>query len=131
MENYKNKFITIAAGYPREMDEWLDSNSGLSSRFTATINFEDYNADELSRIATNILRKKNLSLTEAAATAMHNYFSRLVANKSSRFANAREARNYVDKVIINQGRRLRTEMKLPGFNSDRYYILEPQDMQVN
>lgn len=131
MENYKNKFITIAAGYPREMDEWLDSNSGLSSRFTATISFEDYNADELSRIATNILRKKNLTLTDAAATAMHNYFSRLVANKSSRFANAREARNYVDKVIINQGRRLRTEMKLPGFNSDRYYILEPQDMQVN
>lgn len=130
MENYKNKFITIAAGYPREMAEWLDSNSGLSSRFTATITFDDYNADELSRIAANMFEKKNLKLMDAAFTAMHNYFVKLTTHKSRNFANAREARNFVDKVLINQGRRLRQEMKLPDFDRNRFYILEPADMQV-
>ena len=130
MENYKNKFITIAAGYPREMAEWLESNSGLTSRFTSTITFEDYNADELTRIAANMFKSKNLTIMDAAQSAMHNYFVKLVAHKTRNFANAREARNFVDKVLINQGRRLRQEMKMPGFERDRFYILEPSDMQV-
>ncbi len=131
MENYKNKFITIAAGYPKEMSDWLDTNSGLSSRFTTTISFEDYSAEELSRIAGNMFKKKNLQLTDAAVLAMNNHFARLVAHKTRNFANAREARNYVDKVLLNQGRRLRAEMKLPDFDRARFYILEPADMSID
>lgn len=131
MENYKNKFITIAAGYPDEMAEWLDSNSGLASRFNETIMFEDYSADELTRIACNILSKRNLQIGDAARSAMLLYFQRLVAHKSRNFANAREARNFADKVLINQGRRLRQEMKLPGFDKESFYILEPADMLVD
>ena len=131
MENYKNKFITIAAGYPKEMREWLDSNSGLASRFTQTIMFDDYNAEQLTNIAGNILKKRNLRVTDAARLAMLNHFARLVSHKSRNFANAREARNFVDKVLLNQGRRLRAEMKLPEFTRDRYYIIEPEDMQVD
>ena len=130
MENYKNKFICIAAGYPREMSRWLDTNSGLASRFTTTINFEDYSADELATIARNIFAKKNLTLSADADEAMLKHFARLVANKGKNFANAREARNYVDKVILNQGRRLRAEMKLPGFTNERLYQLEAADMKI-
>ena len=131
MENYKNKFICIAAGYHREMQQWLNTNSGLSSRFPTTINFDDYTAEELSEIATNIFaRVHNLRLTDAAKDAMLRHFTSLVSHKTRNFANAREARNYVDKVIINQGRRLRAEMKLPGFSKDSFYILEPVDMDV-
>ena len=131
MENYKNKFICIAAGYHREMQQWLNTNSGLSSRFPTTINFDDYTAEELSEIATNIFaRVHNLRLTDAAKDAMLRHFTSLVSHKTRNFANAREARNYVDKVIINQGRRLRAEMKLPGFSKDSFYILEPADMDV-
>lgn len=130
MENHKNKFITIAAGYPNEMREWLDSNSGLSSRFTNTITFEDYSAEELSRIALRLFEKKNLIVKEAAVKAMQNYFARFTTHKTVNFANAREARNFVDKVLLNQGRRLRSEMNLPGFNRDSYFIIEPSDMLV-
>ncbi len=131
MENYKNKFITIAAGYPREMKEWLDTNSGLASRFTSTIKFEDYKADELARIATKMFAKRDLRLTPEAEQSMLNYFTRLVNQRSQNFANAREARNYVDKVLLNQGRRLRVEMKLPDFDRSQYYILEATDMRID
>ena len=131
MENYKNKFICIAAGYHREMRQWLETNSGLPSRFTTTINFDDYTADELTTIARNLLEKKNLRLTDDAAAEMLKHFTRMTANKGRNFANAREARNYVDKVILNQGRRLRSEMRLPGFTRERLYILEAPDMKID
>ena len=131
MENYKNKFICIAAGYPREMRQWLDTNSGLASRFTTTISFDDYSADELATIAANIIAKRNLTMSDDARTEMLKHFTRLTANKGRNFANAREARNYVDKVLLNQGRRLRTEMKLPGFTNERLYVLEAADMKID
>lgn len=131
MENYKNKFICIAAGYPREMRQWLDTNSGLASRFTTTISFDDYSADELATIASNIIAKRNLTMSDDARTEMLKHFTRLTANKGRNFANAREARNYVDKVLLNQGRRLRTEMKLPGFTNERLYVLEAADMKID
>lgn len=131
MENYKNRFICIAAGYPREMKQWLDTNSGLSSRFTSTVNFEDYTAEELSAIARNLFTKKNLTLTADAEAAMLKHFTRLTAAKSRNFANAREARNYVDAVLLNQGRRLRQEMHLPDFTNSRLYILEASDMIIS
>lgn len=130
MENYKNRFIVIAAGYPREMKQWLETNSGLSSRFPSTIDFEDYSPDELCAIAQNIFKGRNLSLTDDAVAAMQRYFTRLVAGKDRNFANAREARNFVDKAILNQGRRLRQEMRLPSFTNDRLYIIEAADIRM-
>ncbi len=131
MENYKNKFICIAAGYPREMRRWLDTNSGLASRFATSIHFDDYSAAELATIARGMLDKRNLSLTPDAETEMLRHFTRLTAAKGPDFANAREARNYVDKVILNQGRRLRSEMRLPDFTRERLYILEAPDMKID
>lgn len=46
--DYKGKMVCIAAGYPREIRQWIDTNSGLESRFTKVIHFEDYNPDELA-----------------------------------------------------------------------------------
>ncbi|MDO4319630.1 MAG: AAA family ATPase [Bacteroidales bacterium] len=130
MENYRNRFITIAAGYPREMQQFLDSNSGLQSRFAKPIMFDDYSAEELSTIALGMFEKRNLSLTQVARDAMLRHFTRLVNARSKNFANAREARNYVDEVLLNQGRRLREESARPGFDNDRLYVIEASDMNV-
>ena len=61
---------------------------------------------------------------------MHIYFCKLVNGKDRDFANAREARNYVDRVILNQGRRLRAEMQRPDFDRERLFILESQDFML-
>lgn len=128
MENNKNKFICIAAGYHKEMGQWLNTNTGLKSRFTSTISFEDYNPAELTNIARNILTKKKMRLTPEAEAAMLEYFSDLVAQNNPNFANAREARNFVDRILFNQGTRLRSEMKQPDFTDDRFFIVEAADV---
>ena len=58
LEDRKGRFVCIAAGYTREMSRFLDSNSGLKSRFTKTITFEDYNPEELMDIFRLYCRKE-------------------------------------------------------------------------
>jgi Cdc6-like AAA superfamily ATPase len=50
MEDDRGKFVVVVAGYKQEMEEFLDANPGLSSRFTKYIDFEDYTAEELKQI---------------------------------------------------------------------------------
>ena len=50
IEDNRDKFVTIVAGYPNEMEEFLNSNPGLRSRFNKKIEFEDYTVEELMEI---------------------------------------------------------------------------------
>ncbi|MCM1021551.1 MAG: AAA family ATPase [Muribaculum sp.] len=128
--DYKGRMVCVAAGYPREMQKWLNSNSGLTSRFTRVINFEDYSADELAQIFRKKVEAENMRLEPEADRTMQNYFRQLTANKSINFANAREAANYFDRVKLNQGRRLRNEINNPSFNREQLYIIKQQDMII-
>ena len=131
--DYKGKMVSIAAGYPNEMQQWIDTNSGLESRYTRKIFFEDYTGEELAQIFRNIVKQNGLRMDEGADDEMKHYFQVLAypANKGANFANAREARNYFDRVKLNQGRRLRTMMDLPGFDKEELYILRREDMVFN
>jgi Cdc6-like AAA superfamily ATPase len=126
--DYKGRMVCVAAGYPHEMQNWLNSNSGLSSRFTRVINFDDYSAAELAQIFRNKAAKENIRLSAEADRAMLDHFIRLTSQKTPNFANAREAANYFDRVKLNQGRRLRQAMQSPGFDREELYIFKQQDM---
>lgn len=126
--DYKGKMVCIAAGYPHEIKQWIDTNSGLESRFTKIIHFEDYTPDELAQIFLVKAKKDKLTLTPEAETAMRSYFSDLYLHRNRNFANAREVNNYFDHVKKNQSTRLRQEMDLPDFNPASYGILLPSDM---
>ena len=120
MLDYKGKMVFIAAGYPREIQQWIDTNSGLESRFTKKIFFEDYNGDELANIFLMKARKEQLELTPEADTAMRNYFHDLYKNRGRNFANAREANNYFDRVKKRQSSRLAKVMNNPDFDKNEY-----------
>lgn len=126
----KGKFVCIAAGYHREMQQWIDTNTGMDSRFQRRINFEDYSAAELGNIFRGVVRKAGLKMDAGAETEMERYFNVLVYNKGRNFANAREARNYFDRVKLNQGRRLRELLRNPDFDNSELYMLRREDMII-
>ncbi len=125
LNDYKGRMVCIAAGYPREMTQWLATNTGFDRRFETKVFFEDYSADELATIFMNILKKEGMRTDEAAENEMRRYFEALVYNKGDNFGNAAEAVKYFNKVKINQGARLR---KLGSYNREELYWLRREDM---
>lgn len=105
MEDYKNEFILILAGYPRELDRLLQVNSGLPSRFSLHINFPDYTTDQLSKIAYKMACEKEYIIMPEAMVKIR---ERIATEKymNLNFSNARFIRNLIEKAIRNQAVRL-------------------------
>ncbi|GJQ63989.1 MAG: hypothetical protein SCALA702_30420 [Melioribacteraceae bacterium] len=99
MEDDRGKFIVIAAGYTREMQQFLESNPGMQSRFTKRFMFEDYTPDELMVIFDKLTNSKKLVCHEKVKSPLLNYFNELYRNRDHNFGNARLVRNVVDSAV--------------------------------
>lgn len=102
MEDKRDNFAVIVAGYPDLMDAFIQSNPGLESRFNRYIHFEDYSADEMLSIFKMSCDKNQYILTEAAELAAKAYFDSV---SISDIANGRGARNLFEKVVTQQAKR--------------------------
>lgn len=106
MEDNRDDFLVIVAGYCKEMSEFIKSNPGLESRFNKYIEFEDYTANELVEIFRLICKNDEKYIHEECDEYINQYFKEIVDNKSLNFANGRTVRNYYEKVIESLNERL-------------------------
>jgi SpoVK/Ycf46/Vps4 family AAA+-type ATPase/nitrous oxidase accessory protein NosD len=104
MEDHRDEIVVIVAGYSQLMEKFLDSNPGLASRFTRTVEFPNYSVDELVTITTNLCRKHYYELTDEAIEAVTTYFER--TPKGETFGNGRVARKLFEAMVNNQASRL-------------------------
>lgn len=109
MEDLRDEFIVIAAGYPDSMNNFLDTNPGLRSRFEHTFHFQDYSAEELLQIALLMLQKEQLYPDDATMESLGIYFRNLYDTRDPKtFGNAREVRSVIQKTIRAQHLRMAT-----------------------
>ena len=106
MEDKRDQFIVIVAGYTDLMEEFLSSNPGLRSRFNKFVFFPDYTADELEKIFVMTAKKNGYTVAEDAVSYVHDYYVLKTAAKEPNFANARDARNLFEKAVTKQANRL-------------------------
>ena len=106
MEDDRDDFIVIVAGYTKEMVEFIESNPGLRSRFNKYIHFPDYEAGELMEIFKYMCKETDYVLTPNAATMAEAYLRGMVDGKTKNFANARLVRNYFERCIDRQATRI-------------------------
>ena len=106
MEDNRDRFVVIVAGYPEPMKKFLESNPGLKSRFNKNIFFEDYSEDELFEIFYLSCNRYGMWLTEKAKNTLKNYLHKLCQNKPENFANGREMRNIFEQTYTNQANRI-------------------------
>src|SRR3954469_7922466 len=66
LEDHRHRLVVIVAGYPRLMQQFLDSNPGLRSRFSREITFPDYSTGELLEITETFARDNEYVLAEGA-----------------------------------------------------------------
>ncbi len=102
MEDERGKFIVIAAGYTDEMNDFLNSNPGLQSRFTKKFTFDDYTPEELMQIAQKILEGRGLVLDEEAKEPLRKYFNTVYRNRNKTFGNGRLVRDLIESASKKQ-----------------------------
>ncbi|MFI5735662.1 right-handed parallel beta-helix repeat-containing protein [Kribbella sp. NPDC051587] len=107
MEDHRDDLVVIVAGYSELMEQFLESNPGLKSRFSRTIEFPNYSVEELVTIATNLCNKHYYELTDDAVDALTDYFERVPKNDT--FGNGRVARKLFEAMVNNQASRLALE----------------------
>lgn len=127
VEDRRGKLVVILAGYPKEMGIFATANPGISSRFNSTINFRDYNGEELTEIARRMIKSQGYVLDENADKAIGKFFEKMYVSRKKDFANAREVRNAVDRAIKAQNTRIQNEMNKPGFDPSREFVLTMGD----
>jgi SpoVK/Ycf46/Vps4 family AAA+-type ATPase len=106
MEDNKNNLVVILAGYSKEMNELLDSNPGLKSRFNRFIHFEDYNSKELTLLFRDIVISSDYIASPEFDMKLDNVVNGSFLSKTKRFGNGRAMRNLFEKVIERQAERL-------------------------
>ena len=106
MEDNRDNLIVILAGYKKEMEGFLESNSGLKSRFPNTIFFPDYTGEELRKIAVIQAKSKGYVIEESALPALEDYFTKVQNINAAEAGNGRLARNVVEDAILKQSGRV-------------------------
>ena len=98
MENNRDNLVVIFAGYTKEMQAFLDSNSGIVSRIGYTLEFDDYTEDELIQIFKNMIEKAGFEISKEAIEKTRNIIKNYKDSKN--FGNARFVRNLYEKTVI-------------------------------
>ncbi len=106
MEDHRDDLIVIVAGYPDLMEEFLESNPGLQSRFNKYINFDDYSPEELLDIFKRMCEKNGYKPEDSAIEKVKEILVQLHESRSDSFANARTVRNLFEKLLTIQADRL-------------------------
>jgi len=125
MEDHKDEFILILAGYQKEMEYFLQTNPGLQSRFPIHIDFPDYTEQELLQIAEQMCVKRQYQLTPAAKQAVLTAIRAQRNLGQNNFGNARTVRNIIEKSIRRQAVRLIAKNKT---TREDLMVIEPCDI---
>jgi S1-C subfamily serine protease/AAA+ superfamily predicted ATPase len=104
MEDNRDRIVVIVAGYPNEMQRFINSNPGLASRFTKTIAFPPYAANELTAILRVMAKQQNFVLPDGLESSLDPWIKLGMRNKS--WGQAREMRTLLERAREAQATRI-------------------------
>ncbi|MFD3649767.1 right-handed parallel beta-helix repeat-containing protein [Streptomyces cyaneofuscatus] len=110
MEDHRDDVVVVAAGYSREMDSFLSSNPGLASRFSRTVEFENYSVPDLVAIMESMCAQHQYELGEGTADALAAHFGAM--DRDAGFGNGRAARGVFEEMVDRQAVRLSAQAQV-------------------
>ncbi|UJF36008.1 AAA family ATPase [Paenibacillus hexagrammi] len=129
MEDKKNDFILILAGYSDEMDQFLATNPGLPSRFPIQVDFEDYSVEQLILIMEQMAKEREYVLLPQAIMKLKQHLADEKAMSWKAFSNARYVRNILEKAMRHQAVRLLSQyVQTPS--KHELMSIRPEDLKI-
>ncbi|MEV8096582.1 right-handed parallel beta-helix repeat-containing protein [Kitasatospora sp. NPDC085879] len=123
MEDHRDEVVVIVAGYTAEMERFLAANPGISSRFSRTVTFPDYDAEELLQIARAQCAEHEYALAEATEKALREHFAGL--ERGPAFGNGRAARQVFETMVERHAMRV---AQLDDPSTEELQLLVPADL---
>lgn len=130
MEDDRGKFIVIVAGYPEPIEDFINSNPGLKSRFTKYIDFEDYKPKELKAIFELMAKNKGMKLGEGVEEFLEKLFTDIYNKRDRNFANGRTVRNIFEAVLQNQSTRIAELMQKGEVDAETLKTITIDDFKM-
>jgi stage V sporulation protein K len=130
MEDHKNQFILILAGYSEEMDYFLKTNPGLPSRFPIQIDFPDYSVDQLMQIAEMMVKEREYVLLPQTELKIRQHLTQEKQNNSMSFSNARYVRNVIERAMRHHAVRLLNQHTQQPSKQD-LMMIRPEDVRFD
>lgn len=106
MEDHRNQFVLILAGYPLEIEQFLMTNPGLPSRFPIQVEFPDYSVEQLLQIGESMAKERDYVMLPQTVFKLRQLLMQEKQNEMFAFSNARFVRNTIEKAIRHQAVRL-------------------------
>lgn len=106
LSNGAGNLAVIVAGYPQEMNHFLNSNPGLKSRFKLFFEFDDYLPQQLIEISEYACNEKEVNLTPGARRLLEKIITDEFRKRDRTFGNARFVFDLIEKSKIQMGIRL-------------------------
>lgn len=128
MENERDRLVVILAGYEDRMNEFFESNPGMSSRIAHHLTFSAYDIDELVAIGRLMLAQSNYYFSPAAEAAFREYL--IVCQTKPRFAYGRSVRNELERARLQHADRLASDL-LRQWTRDDLMRLERVDIPTD
>jgi SpoVK/Ycf46/Vps4 family AAA+-type ATPase len=116
MENDRSRLVVIVAGYPAKIEEFLEANQGLRSRFPVAnvIEFADYDPATLLAILLGRLRSRGLTWTPELEQQLCSVTAGMYRTKRAGFGNARAMREVADEIVTRWAERTRPDIHEPA-----------------
>jgi hypothetical protein len=123
MEDHRDEVVVIAAGYTSEMERFLGANPGVASRFSRTVTFPDYSAQELLEITRRQADEHEYQLAEPTEDALIDHYRAM--EKGPAFGNGRAARQVFEAMLERHASRV---AQLPEPTTEDLQLLIPADL---
>merc|ERR1712087_21131 len=133
MENNQDDLVVALAGYKDRMDTFFSYIPGMMSRIGNHIDFPNYSADELVKIAAVMARDLEYEIDDDAYPVFKDYISRRMGLPF--FSNARTVRNAMDRARMNSAIRTFERFAIQGENGgvcsvEDLKAITAQDFQI-
>ncbi len=125
MEDHREDFAVVIAGYTGRIEGFVSSNPGLKSRFNRYWKFDDFSPPELFSVFESLCAKGHFQTSTSAQAKLKTVLASAYGHRNESFGNARLVRNLFEASISNQASRIVSQKQM---SDEALITIEAEDL---